>query len=378
MADHAWRVPSASPTVDQGDIEAVVAVLRSGVLANGPQAGALEEEFASYVGADHVVALASGTAALVLAGQALGLGRGDAVLVSGFTFAASANAFLSLGCDVVPVDVDRRTMNLDARSLAAAIARTPRARAVVVVDLFGSTVGTDAAIALARAHGLDVIEDAAQAHGARIGGAGGPRVGSRADVTTFSLYATKNMASGEGGLATTPHTHLAEALRRLRNHGGTEQYRHEVVGLNHRITEVSAALAQRQLERLDDANRQRKESARRLAEWCLDAWGEDVTVPAEAAGGDERHVFHQFTVQFRNAEVRDLVAAHLRAAGVDARQFYPYTVRELPGVRPDDTPVADSLRDTVLSLPVHPGLDAGQLACMQAAIASCRLPVHLL
>ena len=374
MAEVAWRVPSAAPGIDEGDIEAVGAVLRSGVLAGGPVAASLEREFAAYCGARNAVALSSGTAALVLAGQALGLGRGDTVLVAGFTFAASANAFLSLGCDVVPVDVDAGTMNIDEIAFSAALVDHPQAEAVVVVDLFGSTAGTGAVIDAARRAGLAVIEDAAQAHGAAVEGGGG-LVGSRADATTFSLYATKNMAAGEGGLLTTGRDNVAASVRRLRNHGSVEQYHHEVVGLNHRLPEMAAALARRQLARLDQANARRRSNARALAEWCSQAWGSDVVIPPQAWTGDPHHVFHQFTVRFPTSGCRDAVAAQLRQAGVDVRRFYPYTVAELPGVTVRRAPTAAALRDTVLSLPVHPGLTASQLAYLGETVVSTRLPV---
>lgn len=373
MANPQWRVPSAAPAIDEADIAAVTEVLRSGVLANGPQAAALEDEFASYCGVSHAVSVSNGTVALVLAGQALGLGRGDVVLVSGFTFAASANAFLSLGCEVVPLDVDETTMNADAGAFADTLRAFPQASAVVVVDLFGSTTGTDEVIAQARDAGLLVIEDAAQAHGAL--DVEGQRVGKRADVTTFSLYATKNLSAGEGGLVTTTRAEPAEAVRRLRNHGGIEQYQHEQVGLNARLPEMAAALARCQLTRLEERNTRRRENARMLTEWCQEAWGPDAALPAEATAGATGHVFHQFTVRFRDQPVRDAVAASLRAAGVDARQFYPYTVAELPGVTPHPTPIATSLRDRVLSIPVHPGLDASLREDLRRAILSTALPV---
>ena len=364
------KVPIASPVITDDDVEAVVAVLRSGVLADGDQAPALEAEFASYCDAPHAVAVANGTAALVLAGTALGLAAVDEVLVAGFTFAASANAFLSLGCTVIPVDVDPVTMNIDASALDDAFGRHPAASAVVVVDLYGSTAGTVDAISVARRHGALIIEDAAQAHGAK--DADGSRVGSRADATTFSLYATKNMAAGEGGLITTPDGGLATAIRLLRNHGSLEAYRHEAVGLNQRITEMAAALARRQLARLDDANDLRRQRAADLRAWCRDAWGEGVVLLPEPDDGAGTHVFHQFTVRFETQTQRDAVAESLRSAGIDARQFYPYTVADLPGVTPDPggTPNAAALRDTVLSLPVHPGLGADQLEHLRNALAA--------
>jgi perosamine synthetase len=366
-----WRVPSAVPLVDEGDVEAVAAVLRSGALANGPHGAALESEFAAYCAVPHAVAVSSGTAALVLAGQAMGLRPGAPVLVAGFTFAASANAFLRLGCRVVPVDVDLDTMNIDPVDLAAAFEEWPGAAAVVVVDLFGSTRGTDEAIELAHDAGVPVVEDAAQAHGART--RAGVRVGGRADITTFSLYATKNMTAGEGGLLTTTSGELGESVRRLRNHGALTTYCHEAVGLNHRLPEMAAVLARRQLARLDDATATRRRQARDLGTWCRSAWGSDAVVPAEAWEVSSGHVFHQFTVRFGSAERRDAVAAQLREHGVDARHFYPYAVRDLPGVVRRPTPRAEHLRDSVLSLPVHPGLDRRQWRHLREAVLATRL-----
>ena len=373
MTDRSWAVPSAAPGLEPEDVAAVVRVLESGVLANGPEAAALEAEFAAWCGVPHAVAVSSGTAALVLAGQALGLSRGDVVLVAGFTFAATANAFLSLGCRVVPVDVDPLTFNVDPADLAAAADEHP-AVAAVVVDLYGGTGGTDAAIDAARATGLAVIEDAAQAHGSR--DRWGRRVGGRADATTFSLYATKNLAAGEGGLVTTPDPAVAERIRLLRSHGALEQYRHETVGLNHRLPEVAAALARVRLGRLEAGNAVRRRRAGQLARWCREAWGEELAVPPEAEAettGPPAHVFHQFTVRFSDPERRDEVARRLRAEGVDARCFYPYMIGELPGVQRRPTPVAQRLRDTVLSLPVHPGLDEEQWERLRRAVLASAL-----
>jgi|GEM_PF-6700750 len=354
--------------VTDEEVAAVGEVLRSGVLANGPEAAALERSFADYCGLDDAVAVSSGTSALVLAGLATGLESGAVVAVPSLTFAASANAFLSIGCRVVPIDVDETTMNIDPESLEITVERTPGVAAVVVVDLFGSTAGTDAAMEWARQRGLVVIEDAAQAHGALDGR--GKRVGGRADITTFSLYATKNVAGGEGGLVTATTADVLDMVRRLRNHGGFEAYRHEMVGLNHRITEVSAVLARYQLDRLEDGNKVRRRNAAALAEWCVEAWGDAVAVPPEATNGDPTHVFHQFTVRFRRPEQRNRAMSALHELGVDARHFYPYVIGELPGVDSADAPVAESLRDRVLSLPVHPALTDDQLVILRDAVLS--------
>lgn len=370
MTAVAGRFIGTAPIITEEDVQAVVDVLRRGVLANGGEVEGLEADFARSCGAAHVRAVANGTLALVVAGQALGLGAGDTVLVAGYSFAATANAFLSLGCRVVAVDVAPGSMNLDAAALERAIDRHPDARAAVVVDLFGSTTDTEVAIASARRAGLLVIEDAAQAPGA-CSEAGETVGGGRADATTFSLYATKNITGGEGGLVATPHADVAAAIEALRNHGGRDRYHHEVLGLNLRLNEMAAALTRSQLRRLEWANRRRQENAGHLAVWCRAGWGADVAVPSEA--GPEpapTHVFHQFVVRYPSAPMRDTVARRLRNAGVDVRVFYPYTLGDLPNVSSEGLPNARAARDTSLAIPVHPGLEEADLEQLRTAILS--------
>jgi dTDP-4-amino-4,6-dideoxygalactose transaminase len=287
------------------------------------------------------------------------------VLAAGFSFAATANAFLSLGASVYPVDVDVSTRNISTDALEAGLREHPEAAAIVVVDLYGSTAGTTEALELAERAGVPVIEDACQAHGAR--SECGVPVGSRALLTAFSFYATKNVSAGEGGLLTTADAELAERCRLLRNHGSRRTYEHETVGLNHRLPEMSAALARLRLAELENGNRRRLENARLVADWCRFAWP-DAQVPATT--GDGTHVFHQFTVALRDPGQRDEVQAFLRAAGVDARVHYPYTLSELPGVGSVAMPAAEWLRDRVLSLPVHPALTEIQLSALEEAIAA--------
>lgn len=360
------NVPSAAPVVTDEDIQAVTRVLRSGVLANGPEAGLLEEEFAALCGARWTVAVANGSVALYLSAMATGLKSGDLVLVPAFTFAATANAFLVAGCRVQPIDIDAETLNMSPDALEAALKRG-KPRAVVIVDLYGSTAGTDDILTLARNHGCIVIEDACHAHGART--KTGEFVGNRADLTVFSLYATKNLAAGEGGLITANDRALVDLLLGLRNHGGKSTYHHSMVALNHRLAEMEAALARSQLGRLFDGNLRRLGNAEQLETWCQAAWGESVRLPViDRVGGT--HVFHQYTVRFSAPALRDSIATHLRNAAVDVRIFYPYVIGDLPGVQPLETPEAVRARESVLSLPVHPGLTGAQKDQLRAAIAS--------
>lgn len=358
-------VPGADAAATDEEVAAVVEVLRSGHLANGPRARELEAEFSSLCGGARAVATSSGTDALYVAGRCLGLGGDDLVLVPGFTFAATANAFLSLGARVLPVDVDPVTFNLDADALERALAAHPAASCVVVVDLYGSTAGTSEAIAVARSAGLPVVEDACQAHGAT--DLLGNPIGLRADFTTFSLYASKNVAAGEGGVLLTPDGEAAHLARLLRNHGSDAQYQHEIVGLNHRLPEMEAALALVRVRHLAETNFVRRRNAALLAQWCSTSWP-GAQVPEVSL--ESSHVFHQFTVVCPDVERRDATLEGLRAAGVDARVYYPYTVADLPGVEPAELPVARALTERVLSLPVHPRLSDSQLETEQEAIAA--------
>ncbi|MGH9067114.1 MAG: DegT/DnrJ/EryC1/StrS family aminotransferase [Acidimicrobiales bacterium] len=361
------NVPSACPVASEEDIAAVVRVLRSGVLANGPESAGLEEEFAVSCGTRHAIAVSSGTDALYLAGRAIGIGPGRLVLSSGFSFAATANAFLSLGARVLPVDIDLGTMNMCPDALRDAIAAHPECVAVVLVDLYGNTAGTDRSLEVAQEAGLPVIEDACQAHGAT--GHSGKPVGTRATCTAFSLYATKNLAAGEGGILTTQDDELALQLRLLRNHGCATPYKHEIVGLNHRLPEMSATLARSRLRRLQAGNDARRRLAADLASWCSVWPTSDVTPEVPA---DPTHVFHQFTILLPDRRRRDLVLEALRARGVDARVHYPYTVADLPQVEPTSLPRAIQLRERVLSLPVAPELTEAQRESMHDAIVAIR------
>lgn len=362
-------VPSAVVDITQDDMNAVMAVLQSGVLANGPQADRLEKEFSELTTAEHAVAVSSGTDALYVAGRAVGV-SGGVVLVPGFTFAATANAFLALDAQVVAVDVDPDTFNMSAASLRLALDSYDDVRAVVPVDLYGNSAGLDEIIEMAEHAGVPVIEDASQAHGAIA--PGGRTVGSRALLTTFSLYATKNVFAGEGGLVTTSDGSLARTMRLLRNHGSETQYVPVTAGLNHRLPEMSAALGRSRLRRLASGNDNRRAQASKLVEILGDAWPE-VSLPTVPADGS--HVFHQFTVRFPRRELRDETARFLRAEGVDVRVFYPYTVAELPGVGHSSVPESRSLTETVLSIPVHPGLTPQQLVYLHEALKAAAVAV---
>ena len=362
--------------IDEDGRSAVASVLDSGLVARGPSLARLEESFRGMTGAEHAVPVANGTAALLLAGMAIGLHAGDTVLVPALSFAATANAFLALGCQVVAVDVGLRSHNVDAGALGAALDAYPGARALVVVDLFGSTVGTDAAISLARRRGLAVIEDAAQAVGAHT--EDGAPIGRRSDATTFSLYATKNVFAGEGGVVVSPHGDVARRVRSLSDHETVELNGRRLVGLNYRMNELGAALAVSQMPKLASFVRLRRERARRLADACRTSWQGRVAVPEEAWHADDldapRHVFHQFTVQASDEATRASLQERLRVAGVETRRFYPYTLASLPGVTASHVPTGERAASCCFSLPIAHLLTDAEFEGVLAAVGACGLP----
>jgi dTDP-4-amino-4,6-dideoxygalactose transaminase len=356
--------------VDTDGLEAVSAALRSGIVARGPSIAALEESFSQVTCVENAVAVANGTIALLLGGMVTGLTAGDTVLVAAFSFASTANAFLALGCRVVPIDVSAKSYNIDESALVTTIRRYPEARALVVVDLFGNTEGTDGAISAARRHGLVIIEDAAQALGAH--DAAGEPIGRRADVTTFSLYATKNVFGGEGGVVVSPTTEIADRVRALADHQAIEVDGRRLIGLNYRMNELGAALAVSQMPKLAAFVKCRRDRARQLADVCATAWQHDVLVPAEATRLDDqdapRHVFHQFTVLASDAATRETLQERLRQRDVETRRFYPYALSALPGVTGARVPVAEDLATRCFSLPIAHSLTDIEFAAVLDAI----------
>ncbi len=348
------RIPISRPFIGEEERAAVMAVLDSGMLVQGPQVAAFEAEFAERLGVRHAVAVASGTAALHLALLAHGIGPGDEVITSAFTFVASANTIVYVGARPVFADVDERTFNLDPAAVEAAV--TPRTRAIVPVHLYGQPCDMDRITEIARRHGLLVIEDAAQAIGATYRG----RLAGTFGTGCFSLYATKNVASGEGGMVTTSDDALADRVRLLRQHGMRARYAYETLGYNLRMTDLHAAIGRVQLGRMDELTRRRQEHARTLTRSLT-----SVVAPLEAF--DRTHVWHQYTVRLPDRD-RDEAARRLGEAGIGTGIFYPEGVHRLDHVREvageQDLPVTDRLAGEVLSLPVHPLLSADDLAAI--------------
>ena len=344
----------------------VLEVLRSGRLAQGPTVERFEDEFARMVGTRHAVAVSTGSAALVLALQALGVGAGDEVVTSPFTFVATLNAILQVGATARFADIRAPDFNVDPGAVDAAI--TPRTAAILPVHLYGQPAAVSELTEVARRHGVALVEDAAQAHGACADG----RVVGSFGVGCFSFYATKNMTTGEGGMVTMDDSEVADRIRLLRNQGMREAYRYETVGYNLRMAEVSAALGLSELSRLAERTRRRRANAARLSEGLAGVPG--LSLPTVAVGGD--HVFHQYTVRVtaEAALTRDEVVTALREKGIAAGVYYPMAVydhdcyRDHPLVHDERMPEAERAAKEVLSLPVHPALTEQETDRVVAAV----------
>jgi len=353
-------IPAAKPIIGDEERAAVDAVLRSGMIAGGPEVAAFEDEFAqALVAGRECVAVNSGTSGLHLGVLAAGIGPGDEVIVPSFTFAATGNSVALTGATPVFADIEPTRFCLDPAAVEAAI--TPRTRAIMPVHLFGHPADMDALGAIARRHGLMVFEDAAQAHGATL--LGRP-VGTFGDFAMFSLYPTKNMTSGEGGIVSCATPAIARMVRLLRNQGMEKQYENEVIGLNNRMTDIHAAIGRVQLRKVAGWTEIRRANAA-----FLTAHLENVIPPVVAP--DATHVYHQYTV--RIPEGRDTVAARLRDEfQVGCGVYYPIPNHRLPslaGYAPDvDLPETERAAREVLSLPVHPSLGEADLERIVTAV----------
>lgn len=348
-------VPAARPVIGEEEIAAAVRVLRSGLVVQGPEVAAFEEEFSVLVDGRHCVAVNSGTSALWLALLALGIGPGDEVIVPSFSFAATANAVRLVGATPVFADIERGSFCLDPEAVAAAV--TPLTAAVVPVHLYGHPAAMDRLAPIAERHGLAVVEDAAQAHAATLHGR---PVGTFGAAGCFSFYPTKNMHSLEGGMITTADPDLARQLRLLRNQGMEQRYANEVVGANVRLTDVAAAIGRVQLGKLAGWTAKRRANAK-----VLDAGIRSLVVPPVADGA--QHVYHQYTVRVpgNGRPDRDAVQRSLTGRGVGSAVYYPTPIHRLKPFREAgagaDLPETEKAAAEVLSLPVHPTLTASEL-----------------
>ena len=340
----------------KGEVDAAIhRVLDSGQFIMGKEVGELEKHIASYLGVPHAVACASGTDALQIAMMAMGIGPGDEVITTPFTFVATAETIGLLGARPVYVDIDPRTFNLDPSRIAAAI--TPRTRAIIPVHLYGQPAEMDPIMAVARQHGLKVIEDSAQALGATYHGA---KVCAIGDVGCISFFPSKNLgAFGDGGMLVTHDAQLAERMRMVAAHGSRVRYYHEILGVNSRLDTLQAAILLVKARHLDAWNAERRRAAGRYTAMLA---GTPVTPPFIAPGRE--HIFHQYTVR---APRRDDLAARLKERGIPHAIYYPVPLHlqqafAMAGNKQGDFPVTEQATLEVLSLPMHTELNEEQQA----------------
>lgn len=342
------KITIAQPQFDDSEKAAIAEVLDSGLIAQGPKVFDFEKKFAEYVGTNHSIATSSGTTSIHLALLGLGIGSGDEVITTPFTFIATATPILFCGAKPIFVDIDTKTFNIDPSQIESAI--TEKTKAIMPVHLFGQPATMKPIKEIAEAHDLYLIEDACQAHGAKYHG---QHVGSLGDCACFSFYPTKNMTTSEGGIVTTNDSELAERLTLLRNHGQLKRYDYNMVGYNFRMTDISAAIGIVQLTKLEKFIESRIKNANRLTE------GLEGIVEVPYIAPDVRHVFNQYTIKQGS---RDGLKEFLSKEDIGSGIYYPQPLHEFSVFQNyiSDTfqaPVSQQISKEVLSLPVHPGLN---------------------
>lgn len=345
MAD--IKVSIASPVIEDEEINAVIDVMKSGMIAQGPKVIEFEEEFAKFVGAKYGIATNSGTSALHVALLAAGIGEGDEVITTPFTFAATGNSILYTGARPVFVDIDPETFTIDPTKIEEAI--TDKTKAIMPVQLYGQSADMDAIMKIAKENDLIVIEDAAQAHGAEYKG---EKVGNLGDMACFSFYPTKNMTTSEGGMITTNNEEFAENAKVYRAHGSATKYHHDVLGYNFRMTDIGAAIGIEQLKKLESFNNKRIENAKYLNEALADC--DLIETPVVKDG--YKHVYHQYTIKVKDGK-RDDLSEYLLENGIGNGIYYPIPLYNQVlytnmGYN-QSLPVTDEIVKDVLSLPIH-------------------------
>lgn len=359
-------IPITTVKFGEEEEQQVLEVLRSGSIAQGPKVAEFEQRFGELFGLPHVVAVNNGTTALIAALQVLDLKPGDEVVTSPFTFVATLNAILQSGATAVFADIREDDFNVDPASVAARV--TDRTKVLLPVHLYGQMADMDPLQLLAESRGLHILEDAAQSHGATYRGRSAGSYG----LGSFSLYATKNLTTAEGGLISTNDAALADRLRVLRNQGMRARYVYEMAGNNYRLTDLQAAIGIPQLERYAETVRIRRRNAERLIESLADTPG--IVAPTQLAGRE--HVWHQFTIRVTpEARIsRDAFVEQLAERGVGSGVYYPKLVFDYDSYRTHErvqlhsVPVASRVAGEVLSLPVHTALSDEDLASIVRAV----------
>jgi perosamine synthetase len=342
----------SKPYIGDEEKKYVMEVLESGMLAQGPKVAALEQKFANLCGVKHAIATSSGTTALHIALLAHGIGPDDEVITTPFTFIASANSILFTGAKPVFVDIDEDTFNIDPEQIEQAI--TAKTKAILPVHLYGYVCDMKAIGVIAKKHNLVIIEDACQAVGAEFHG----QVAGSFGTGTFSLYATKNIMSGEGGMITTDDDQIADQCKLLRSHGMRVRYYHDMVGYNFRMSDLHAAIGLAQFDRLEPFTEKRQYNAQYLNDHL-----NTVVTPQVKPG--YKHVWHQYTIRIDGGRDRDAAIESLNHAGIGTGVFYPVPVHQQGYIKDligeQSLPVSEALAKEVISLPVHPQVSQADL-----------------
>ena len=349
------RIPIAKPIIKEEEIEEVVKVLKSGFIAQGPKVAEFEEKFAEFVGAKYAIATSSGTTALHVALLSCGIGEGDEVITTPFTFAATGNSILYTGARPAFVDIDKDTFNIDPEKIEEAI--TSKTKAIMPVQLYGQSADMDKINEIAKKHDLYVIEDAAQAHGSIYKD---KKVGNMGDMACFSFYPTKNMTTSEGGMITTNNKELAEKARMIRAHGETNRYEHAVLGYNFRMTDIAAAIGLAQLKKIDGFNQKRIDNANYLTKELEDIDG--IATPKVL--DKVKHVYHQYTIKIESGD-RDEWVKFLNENGIGTGIHYPIPIYKqelyIELGYDEELEETEKAASSVISLPVHPCLSKEDL-----------------
>lgn len=340
---------------------AVMSVIRTCSFILGPQGKTLEQRVAAYNAVGHAVGVASGTDALHLALLAAGIGKGDEVITTPFTFIATAEAISYVGAVPVFVDILPDTFNIDVTKIDARI--TSKTKAIIPVHLYGQPADVDRLMEIARTRKLKVIEDCAQSFGAEYRG---KKTGTFGDLGCFSFFPSKNLGCyGDGGMVITDDSKLAERLFSLRNHGSRVRYYHDEVGLNSRLDEIQAAILNVKFAHIDEYNEKRKKNAALYGKYLSHS---SIIIPHESADGT--HVYHQYTIRIKD---RDAVKMRLDAANVSSMIYYPVPLHLQAaykglGMKPGSLPVAEQAAKEVLSLPMYPELTEEQIRSVSEAL----------
>lgn len=350
-------IPINRPIIGEEEIQAVVKVLRSGILTeksgHGPFASKFENAFADYIGSKFAVSFNSGTSALHAALLAAGVGPKDEVIVPSFTFVATAEVVVLTGARPIFVDIDPKTYCMDPEEVKHAI--SGRTKAIIPVHLYGHPCDMDPLIECAHEHGIIVIEDAAQAHGAEYKG---KKAGVLGDLACFSFYATKNMTTGEGGMITTNSEEFMEKIRLIRSHGEKEPYKSVMIGHNYRLPEIEAAIGLVQLRKLPKFLETRRKNAMFLMKELVSV--ESLQMPVEYKG--YKHSWYLFTIRLKgaNSKIRNKMVKKLREEHVGAEVYYPIPIHKMPYYHElfgkVNLPETEEATQQAISLPVHPAI----------------------